>query len=180
MKRILFSLVVILGLLLAACGNVIPTTGGKVTLRLWGHQDPGFQKANEGLIAKFQAANPNITIKYETFSYDDYIQKLQTSMAAGDEADVIEMFGTWTCSYAEGGRLAVVPSDIMTFDQASAIFYKAPLDGYYCGDKLYGFPVEFNQENGGALVNPVLFAKHNVPTRRNGTPSPTCSPTPRR
>ena len=163
MKRVLFSVVVMFGLLLAACGGAAPSAGEKVTLRLWGHQDPGFQKANDDLIAKFKAANPNITIKYETFSYDDYIQKLQTSMAAGNEADVIEMFGTWTCSYAQGGRLAVVPGDIMNYEKASTIFYKAPLDGYYCGNKLYGFPVEFNQENGGALVNPALFAKHNVP-----------------
>jgi len=163
MKRIVLNLVVVMGLLLAACGSVTPASGGKVTLRLWGHQDPGFQKANDDLIASFEAANPNITIQYETFSYDDYIQKLQTSMAAGNEADVIEMFGTWTCSYADGGRLAEVPADLMTYDQASQIYYKAPLDGYYCGNKLYGFPVEFNQENGGALVNPALFAKHNVP-----------------
>jgi multiple sugar transport system substrate-binding protein len=163
MKKILFSLMMVAVLLLSACGAKAGTAGGKITLRLWGHQDPGFQKANDALIVKFKAANPNIDVKYETFSYDDYIQKLQTSMAAGDVADVIELFGTWTCSYALGGRLKEVPTSLMTYDQAAQIFYKAPLDGYYCGGKLYGFPFEFNQENGGALVNPALFEKHNVP-----------------
>jgi len=162
MRKISICVLLIAVLLLSGCGS-LPSAGGKVTLRLWGHQDPGFQAANNDLIARFEAANPNITIQYDTFSYDDYIQKLQTSMAAGNEADVIEMFGTWTCSYALGGRLQEVPASIMTYDQASTIYYKAPLDGYYCGNKLYGFPVEFNQENGGALVNPDLFAKHNVP-----------------
>jgi multiple sugar transport system substrate-binding protein len=106
MKRIVFSVLVAVALLLSACGTATPAAGAKVTLRLWGHQDPGFQKANDDLIALFEKANPNITIKYETFTYDEYIQTLQTSMAAGNEADVIEMFGTWTCSYADGGRLA--------------------------------------------------------------------------
>jgi multiple sugar transport system substrate-binding protein len=163
MKRSLFSVVVILGLLLVACGGAAPSLGGKVTLRLWSNQDPGFQKANDDLIAKFTQQNPNIQVKYETFAYDDYIQTLQTSMAAGNEADVIELFGTWTCSYALGGRLLEVPADVMTYDQATQIYYKSPLDGYYCGGKLYGLPQEFNLENGGALLNPALFEKHNVP-----------------
>ena len=59
-------------------------------------------------------------------------------MAAKNEADVIEFFGTWTCSYAKGGRLAEVPADVMTYEQAQQIYFKAPLDGYYCDEKLYG------------------------------------------
>jgi multiple sugar transport system substrate-binding protein len=163
MKRVLFSVLVIASLLLPACGGAISGGGGKVTLRLWSNQDPGFQKANDELIAKFKAQNPNIDVVYETFAYDDYIQKLQTSMAAGNEADVIEIFGTWVCSYALGGRLLEVPSNIMTYDQAKELYYASPLNGYYCGGKLYGLPHEFNLENGGVLVNPALFEKHNVP-----------------
>ena len=163
MKKILFSLMMVAILLLSACGAKTGTAGGKITLRLWSNQDPGFQKANQTLIDKFMQENPNIQIKYETFEYDQYITNLQTSMAAGTEADLIEIFGTWTCSYALGGRLMEVPADVMTYDQAQQIFFKAPLDGYYCGGKLYGFPQEFNLENGGALVNPASFEKHNVP-----------------
>jgi multiple sugar transport system substrate-binding protein len=137
-------------------------TGEKVTLRLWSIQNAGFQKANEAIIAKFKEQNPDIEVKYETFQYDVYIQTLQTSMAAGTEADVIELFGTWACSYANGGRLLEVPPDVMTYAQAQQIYYQAPLDGYYCGGKLYGLPHEFNLENGGALVNPALFEKHGV------------------
>jgi multiple sugar transport system substrate-binding protein len=160
MKRILFSVVVILALLLVSCGGA-STGGGKVTLRLWSNQDPGFQKANQTLIDKFMQENPNIQVKYETFEYDQYIQNLQTSMAAGTEADVLEIFGTWVCSYSS--RLLEVPADIMTYAQAQQIYFPSTLNGYYCGGKLYGFPQESNLENGGALVNPALFEKHNVP-----------------
>ncbi len=179
MKKNILILAIVAAVLLAGCGGtpattstvsaptaaptVAQTTGEKITLRLWSHSGPAFQEANKALIDKFAAQNPNITVKYETFDYDTYIQNLQTSMAAGTEADVIEMFGTWTCSYANGGRLAPVPTDVMTYDQAQQIYYKAPLDGYYCGGKLYGLPQEFNLENGGAVVNPELFQKHGVP-----------------
>jgi multiple sugar transport system substrate-binding protein len=165
MKRTLFITIIVIALLVSACGGGgggAPAPAEKVTLRLWSHQNAAFQKANEAIITKFTAQNPNIEVKYENFPYDQYIQTIQTAMSAGNEADVIELFGTWTCSYANGGRLAEVPADVMTYEQAQTIYFKAPLDGYYCGGKLYGLPQEFNLENGGSLVNPALFEKHGV------------------
>lgn len=153
--------------LLVSCGGALPSptdgdvateaSGEHIVLRLWSHQDPGFQAANEALVAKFEEQHPNIDVQYETFEYDVYIQTLQTSMPAGTEADVIQLFGTWTCTYAEGGRLMEVPANVMTYEQAQQVFFQAPLDGYYCDNKLYGLPHEYNLENGGALINPALF-----------------------
>ena len=175
MYRKIFYLIVLFALLLTACKGGEATTpseveqpteappvGEKITLKLWSHQNAAFQKGNDAIIAKFEEQNPNIDVVYETFPYDQFIQTLQTSMPAGTEADVIEMFGTWVCSYANGGRLAELPDDLMTYAKAQEIFYQAPLDGYYCGGKLYGLPHEFNLEVGGALVNPALFEAHGV------------------
>ncbi len=173
--------VLLLAALLAACGGSAAPTGGtesaagggtastssdtgstassgeKIKLRVWSHQNLAFIKANEELIAKFMEQNPDIEVTYEQFEYAQFLQNLQTSMQAGTEADVIEMFGSWVCSYANGGRLAEMPEDVMGYTQAQEIFYSAPLDGYYCDGKLYGLPNEFNLEVGGALVNPALF-----------------------
>jgi len=179
MKKVLYGIVFLLVVaLLVACGGQqtseaeqpsgdtgeasAPQEGEKITLRLWSHQNAAFQAGNQAIIDKFMEQNPNIEVKYETFEYDLFIQTLQTSMPAGTEADVIEMFGTWVCSYADGGRLLQLPDNLMTYSQAQDIYYKAPLDGYYCGNKLYGLPQEFNLENGGALVNPALFEAHDV------------------
>ena len=176
MKRTILVTVLLITLLISACGGNAPAPAPaenptekpaekpaeKVTLRLWSHQNAAFQQGNEAIIAKFKAQNPNIDIQYENFPYDDYIQTIQTAMAAKNEADVIELFGTWTCSYAKAGRLMEVPADVMTYEQAQQTYFKAPLDGYYCDGKLYGLPHEFNLENGGALVNPALFEKHGV------------------
>jgi multiple sugar transport system substrate-binding protein len=160
--------------LLAACGAPAapgPATEGagtgaqegeKITLRVWSHQNPAFIQANEQIIAKYMEQNPNVEIVYEQFEYGQFLQTLQTSMQAGTEADVIEMFGSWVCSYARGGRLAEAPSEVMSYSQAQELFYTAPLDGYYCDGKLYGMPNEFNLEVGGALVSPTLFEAKGV------------------
>lgn len=130
---------------------------GKVTLRLWSHSNPAFVQANENVIKKWQEVNPDVEIKYEYFPYDEFIQTIQTSMAAKTEADVIEMFGSWVQSYAKGGTLAEAPEDIVSMSQARELFYSAPLDGYVWEGKLYGLPNEYNLENGGVLVNKRMF-----------------------
>lgn len=169
----LLSLFVIGSLLLVACGDKEkatdtpqtaeqapvepPAEEEKVELRFWMHQNPAFINGNEELIRRFQAEHPNVTVKLESFEYDLFIQTLQTAMPAGTEADVIEMFGTWVCAYADGGRLAEMPADAMSRSEAEKLFFAAPLEGYDCSGKLYGLPHEFNIENGAALVNPALF-----------------------
>lgn len=170
MPRSIVVLMVVLAMVVSACGGsapaAAPTSGeasGKTVLRVWSHQNPSFIQANETVIAKFMEQNPDIEVKYEQFEYDQFIQALQTSMQAGAEADVIEMFGSWVCSYAAGGRLAEMPVDVVSYTEAQELFFAAPLNGYYCDGKLYGLPNEFNLEVGGALVNPALFEGKDVP-----------------
>ena len=129
----------------------------QVELRLWMHQNPAFIQANEEIIRRFEESHPNVTVKLESFEYDLFIQTLQTSMPAGTEADIIEMFGSWVCSYANGGRLAEVSDTIISLPEAEEAFFRAPIEGYTCDGKLYGLPNEFNIENGGVLVNKKLF-----------------------
>ncbi len=139
-----------------SAGNAAPTQS-TTTLRLWTMNDPAWIKASEDMIKKWKNANPNIEIKYENFPYDEFIQTIQTSMAAKNEADVIEMFGSWVQSYAKGRTISVMPDDIISVPDARKKFYAAPLDGYTFEDKLYGLPHEFNIENGGVLVNQRMF-----------------------
>jgi multiple sugar transport system substrate-binding protein len=94
MKKLLFVFVMA-SLLLAACGGDAPATDApaatdeKVEIRVWGHQAPAFNEANQKMFNDFMAANPNVTIKYETFPWDVFIQTIQTSLPAGNTADVI-------------------------------------------------------------------------------------------
>ncbi len=154
MKKLLFVFVMA-SLLLAACGG--GASNEPVEIRVWGHQAPAFNEANQKMFDDFMAANPNVTIKYETFPWDVFIQTIQTSLPASNTADVILIPGGFTCRYAAGGQLLEVPADVMTVDAAKGIFFDAPLGGQTCDGKLYGFPAEYNLEYGGAYVNPALF-----------------------
>jgi multiple sugar transport system substrate-binding protein len=162
-KNILFVLV-ILALLLTACGA---KTGGtideneKVTLRLWSHASTSFNAGYDALIAAYQAEHPNVTIQRESFDYELYLQTLQTAMPAGEEADILQLFGTWTSQYYE--RLASVPEKVITVAEAEKTFYAAPIGGFIVDGKLYGFPQEFNCEYGGVLVNKTMFAAAGIP-----------------
>ena len=172
MKKI--WLLLLLVLLLAACGGGTDTddaassdsassestdtstSGDGVTVRLWTHQNDAFNSGYQTLADAYMAENPNVTIELETFDYDTYIQTLQTSLPAGTEADVLQMFGSWVCSYAEGGNLAAVPEDVISLSDAQAAIFPAQIGGYTCGDQLYGIPQEFNIEYGAVLVNTQL------------------------
>lgn len=162
-KRIIFllSLLTIVSVLLSACGSNATATQAagddKIEIRVWGHQAPAFNEADQAIFDEFTKQNPNVTIKYETFPWDVFIQTIQTSLPAGNTADVILIPGGYTCRYATGGQLLEVPADVMTLADAQETFYAAPLGGQTCDGKLYGFPAEYNIEYGGAYVNPALF-----------------------
>jgi multiple sugar transport system substrate-binding protein len=158
---LILAVFVIASILLTACGGVAateaPASNEPVELRVWGHQAPAFNEADQAMFDAFMAQNPNVTIKYETFPWDVFIQTIQTSLPAGNTADVILIPGGYTCRYASGGQLLEVPADVMTVEQAQETFFAAPLGGQTCDGKLYGFPAEYNIEYGGAYVNPALF-----------------------
>jgi multiple sugar transport system substrate-binding protein len=158
-----FMFFVLAALVLSACGGGAepaqpsggeePAAGEKVTLRVWTHQNESFNAGYEALAAEYTQAHPEVEIVFETFDYDTYIQTLQTALPAGTEADILQMFGSWVCSYVEGGSLAELPASILSMDDAKAMLLGAPIGGYICGGKLYGVPQEFNIEYGAVLFN---------------------------
>ena len=166
------------GTALAGCGGIPATTAPsgavetkpaeapaaaeKITLKFWSHDNTAFIATNDTLIKKFKEGNPNLDVKYENFPFSDFITKIQTSMAAKNEADVMEMFGNWVIGYAKGNTLSVLPEDRVSYTKAQELFYKAPLDGYVWKGKLYGLPNEFNLEVGGVLINKRMFKEAGV------------------
>jgi len=173
-KRVLLSVLALLVVvsLATSCGPgpeptaEPPDTGGEPTedagggeeaveLRLWAHQNEAFNNGYQALIDTYMAENPNVEITLETFEYDLYIQTLQTAMPAGEEADILQLFGTWTSEYAE--RLAPMPEDVMSVAEAEGMFYPSTVGGFIVDGTLYGLPQETNLEYGGVLVNKTLY-----------------------
>lgn len=128
-------------------------TSDKVELVIWAHNDQEVWINNYQAIADaFTAENPDITIRFETFPYDEFESKVLTSLTSkSGGADIYEMWGGWGTDYASTGALAALP-DAM----AQEIFNDAYPSTYgaleYEG-KLYGMPQEFNIESGAMLVN---------------------------
>jgi multiple sugar transport system substrate-binding protein len=154
MKKVLFSLALVVVLLLNACGGAGSKNEKKV-VRMWVHTNNSFIAGYNALIDAYEAAHPDVDIQLENFDYDLYLQTLQTAMPTGEEADIIQLFGTWTSQYYE--RLAPVPASVMTIDEAKQTFYAAPIGGFIVNDVLYGMPQEFNCEYGGVLVNQTKY-----------------------
>jgi len=176
MKK-LFMLLVLTALLLSACGGTQPTqpsggeepaAGEKVTIRVWTHQNDSFNAGYEALAEKYMGMHPEVEIVFETFDYDTYIQTLQTALPAKTEADILQMFGSWVCSYAEGGNLAEMPSSVISMDDAKAKLLSAPIGGYICDGKMYGVPQEFNIEYGAVLFNTAIAEEVGATNYKDG------------
>jgi len=176
-KRLLFGVlaIVVLLSLLTACGKAteapseatqppeaaeLSGEGEVVELRMWAHQNEAFNNGYQALIDAYMAEHPNVKITLETFEYDVYIQTLQTAMPAGEEADVMQLFGTWVSEYAE--RLSPVPEEVMSAAEAKDMYYPSTVGGFIVSGKLFGLPQETNLEYGGVLVNKTLYEKHGL------------------
>ena len=170
MKHKTLTLLLVLTFVLTACGGATPTAtvpeGAEpattapeseepAVLRMWVHTNNAFIAGYEPIIAAYEAEHPNVDIQLENFDYELYLQTLQTAMPAGEEADILQLFGTWTSQYYE--RLAPAPAEVMTVEQAKQTFYAAPIGGFIVNGILYGMPQEFNMEYGGVLVNKTKF-----------------------
>ena len=159
--RTLAVAAVALALLASGCSSSSDdqaAPGGSITV--WTHTNKSFNKAYKELGDAYMAENPGTEITFETFDYDSYIQTLQTSLPAGNEADILQMFGSWTCTYAD--NLSVVPQGVSTLKEADEAYFAGPLGGYQCDDKLYGMPQESNVEYGATLVNTAMAKDANV------------------
>ncbi|WP_326822325.1 ABC transporter substrate-binding protein [Streptosporangium sp. NBC_01756] len=123
-----------LAVLAAGCGSSSePVTSGKVAISyaIWDKND---QASAEKIIAAFQQANPNVTVKLEITPWDQYWTKLQTVASGGTAPDVFWMNSLNLRMYAKGGIIAPLDESKVT-DLPQAV-----VDGYRHDGKLYGLP----------------------------------------
>lgn len=148
--RITIRLVVaVLVLLSTACGS----DGGQVTIRFswWGNDDRA--KVTNEAVRAFEKANPGITVRTESIDFNSYFDRLSTSVAAGDEPDVITMGGAYPREYADRGVLLDLRSVSAELD-LSVLDEGALSNGRFEGAQ-YGVPTGVNTY--GVIANPAIF-----------------------
>lgn len=147
-----------------------PTSGGsdstgtneKTTVTFWTHIDEGWNVSHDKIIAEFEAANPNIKIKRESFPYDDFEAKTQTSLLSKEGgADIYQIWGGWAIDFASTGAFLPVPESYMA--QIIADSYEPVIGAFKYNGKYYGIPLEFNNEYGGMLVSTPKFKQLGIP-----------------
>ncbi len=90
-----------------AAGISLLTLGAAqaVEIEYWQYAFETRVTAMDQLIANFEAANPDITVKQTTFPYDDYQTRVIAAKAAGQGPDVLQMFYGWLDKFQGGGVL---------------------------------------------------------------------------
>ncbi|QIK71081.1 carbohydrate ABC transporter substrate-binding protein [Propioniciclava coleopterorum] len=154
--------VVVLGLALAGCGSpAAPGQGtqndkGQTVIRFaWWGNDTRNKLTNE-VIAKFEAANPDIKVQGEPGEWSGYWDKLATQVAANDAPDVIQMDEKYISEYGKRGALLDLEKVGLKTDK----FMEGTVDTGRVGGKLYGINAGINAPV--VVGNPKVLEAANV------------------
>lgn len=82
-----------------------------VEIEYWQYFFDARVDAMEQLIEKFEAANPDITVKMTHFPYADYRTKVAAAIPAGEGPDVVQLFYGWLNDYSEAKLIQPLPAD---------------------------------------------------------------------
>ena len=162
MKKAMLVLVAVTVLVL------VFTAGGagdrnRTVVQFWGHVNNAWNESHKAVINRFNASQSEIGVVPTFFPYDDFEAKIQTSLMSGRAgADLYEIWGGWGLDFVAGGSLSPVPLDLVS-DLLNDSY--EPVFGAFMGkdNRLYGVPVEFNNEYGAMLVNKTEFQRLGIP-----------------
>ena len=125
----------------------------------WGGADSN-AGALQQIFDNFEAKYPNIKIQNEATFGDDFLPKLKTDFATGNDPDV---FGIWPGSDMEALIHAGKAADLTEIINSDPEWKDSFLNAWdYCtfDDKIYGLPVEIIYE--ALFINTDIFKKHEV------------------
>jgi multiple sugar transport system substrate-binding protein len=122
---------------------------GPTTISFWTHTHPPMIEVYEKLIAEYEAANPNITVDYQTIPNNEFGTKMLTSLSGGTGPDIINMDDSaLRGEYFPKGLLAPVDPAALgaaSVDDLVARYVPGTLAGAMDdAGTLYGLPSEFN------------------------------------
>ena len=109
----------------------------QVEIVYWQYEFGARVDAMNQLIEQFEAENPGITVRQETFPYDAYPQQVAASLPAGTGADVVQLFYGWLPTWERSGYVLPLPAEHFDFEVLDAEFVPmaqaAKLNGQWHG-----------------------------------------------
>jgi multiple sugar transport system substrate-binding protein len=130
-----------------------------VEIEYWQYVFDSRVQAMDKLIANFQAANPDITVKHTTFPYADYQTRVVAAKVAGQGPDVVQLFYGWTDQFVNGGL--VQPLDPVVFPHAEIESEFFPIvSAMKRGDDYYGVPTAVRSL--ALFYNKAIFAEAGI------------------
>lgn len=104
---------------------------------------PERTKTLEGIVARFEAANPGTTVEITSLPWNEAFEKFATMVSAGETPDVVEMPDTWQALYAGNGLLEDLGPRLADWDQTANLTDKALEFARSSGDEAYMLPYGF-------------------------------------
>jgi multiple sugar transport system substrate-binding protein len=150
MKNRLFVLVLVVGMLLAACGGGAAPAATQpaesnapvtISMMMWG--DPAELDVWKQIVADFHTANPDITVNVDVSDWDSYWTKLKTLLSAGTPPDVFAMDAPLYLDYQSRGVLLNLQPYLDKNPDMLKGVYPQTLEAYKTPDGMYGLPRDF-------------------------------------
>lgn len=142
------SAVTAAGALLAACQPVaVPASGGgaaqapstEPTAVLYWNYMTNMEEIEGAILENFNAAKPDIAVSYEFVPWQQYWQKLNATLAAGDPPDLWNTAPTFYYEYILRNQLTDL-SEYVDMSINMSEFHETALSGYDFNNRLYGVP----------------------------------------
>jgi multiple sugar transport system substrate-binding protein len=97
----------------------------------------------EGMIAKFEEANPEVTVEVTSLPWGQAFEKLATMVQGGQIPDVVEMPDRWLSLYANNDQLVDLGPYMESWPDAGDLNDRALQYGSYVDDTMYMVPYGF-------------------------------------
>lgn len=130
-----------------------------VEIQYWQYVYETRVKTMDQLIANFEKANPDITVKQVTFPYADYQTRVVAANMSGQGPDVMQLFYGWLDKFATGKLLQPLPTDAFPHDKIESEFFPI-VSAMKRGDDYYGLPTAVRSL--ALFYNKKLFAEAGI------------------
>ncbi|MDR2021074.1 MAG: sugar ABC transporter substrate-binding protein [Treponema sp.] len=112
------------------------------------------------MIDLYTAANPNVTVRMQSYGFNDYFMQLTAKAAAGKAPDVFELNYENFVAYAKNGYLLPLDDIIKAGGVDTSVYNPMALKAFNAGGKQYGVPNSFS--NVVLIYNKDLFDRAKI------------------